>query len=158
MCTQACHLTEDAGTWAARWNYCWAISRYMADWIPSSSKTRYDWCTGVFHYFSVILALEKCFLVCKFYQETGGICWHPKLPQLRFAGHSEQTSQTCCINWSDRSGQPYQIDNWNSPLRRSHRYDRNAYIERPIWTPDEKIMPPGRSATRSDRSEKSNPS
>ena len=40
-------------------------------------------------------------------------------------------------------------------MRRSRRDDRNAYIERPIWTPDEEVMPPGRPAPRSDRSDRS---
>ena len=38
------------------------------------------------------------------------------------------------------------------PLRRSHRDDRNVYIERLIRSPDEGVMPPGRPAPRSDRS------
>ena len=35
--------------------------------------------------------LEKCFLVHKLYQETEGICWHPKLAHIRFALQSGQT-------------------------------------------------------------------
>ena len=41
----------------------------MVDGIPSSLKTRCDWCAGAFHCFSSILALE---LVRKLYQETKG--------------------------------------------------------------------------------------
>ena len=95
--------------------------------------------------------LEKCFLVHKLYQETEGICWHPKLAHIRFAGQSGQTGQTCHGNRSDRSRQVCHIVNWTSPLRRSHWDDRNAYIEHPIWTPDEEVMPPGRPAPWSDR-------
>ena len=67
--------------------------------------------------------------------------------------------------WKDRSDLSYepvrpsrqvcQIANWTAPLRRSRRDDRNAYIERPIWGPDEGVMPPGRPAPRSDRSDRS---
>ena len=56
--------------------------------IPSSLKTRCDWCVIAFHCFSAILALEKYFLVRKLYQETGGAYvstqnWH----KTRFAGN-----------------------------------------------------------------------
>jgi hypothetical protein len=151
MCTQARHLTENVGTWAAWWNYCWAIPKYMVDWIPSSLKTRCDGCTCAFHCCSAILALGECILVRKHYQETGGICWHPTLAQLSFVEQSGQIGQTYHPNWSDRSRQLCQIDNWTSPLRRSRWDDRNADIEHPIWTPDEEVMPPGRPAPRSDR-------
>ena len=53
---------------------------------------------------------------------------------------------------SDQSRQVCQITNWTAPLRRSHRDDRNAYIERPIWSMDEGVMPPGRPAALFDRS------
>ena len=42
--------------------------------------------------------------------------------------------------------------NWTAPLSRSRRDDRNAYIERLIWSTDEEVMPSERSAPRSDRS------
>ena len=71
---------------------------------------------------------------------------------MRFAEQSGQTGQTYCVKRSDRSRQICQIVNWTSPLHRSHRDDRIAHIERPIWTPDEEVMPPGRPAPRSDRS------
>ena len=57
--------------------------------------------------------------------------------------------------WADRSRQVCQISNWTAPLRRSRRDDRNAYIERPIRSPDEGVMPPGRPAPRSNRSDRS---
>ena len=41
------------------------------------------------------------------------------------------------------------VASWTAPLCRFRRDDRNAYIEHPIWSPDEKVMPPGRSAPRS---------
>ena len=40
-------------------------------------------------------------------------------------------------------------------MRRSRRYDRNAYIKRPIWSLDEEVMPLGRPAPESDRSNRS---
>jgi len=83
------------------------------------------------------------------------LCWHPKLARLRFSGQSRQTGQTSHMNRSDRSRQVCQIANWTAPLRRSRRDNRNAYIERPIRSPDEGVMPPGRPAPRSDRSDRS---
>ena len=64
-----------------------------------------------------------------------------------------QTGQTSPINWSDRSSQVCQVASWTPPLCRSRRDDRNAYIERPIWSPDEGVMPPGRPAPRNTQSE-----
>ena len=72
-----------------------------------------------------------------------------------FAGQSGQTGQTAHVNWSDQSQRLFQITNWTAPLCRSRRDNRNAYIERPIWIPDEGVMPPGRPAPRSDRSDRS---
>ena len=60
-----------------------------------------------------------------------------------FAGQSGQTGQTGHVNWSDQSERLFQITNWTAPLSRSRRDDRNAYIECPIWSPDEEIMPSG---------------
>ena len=37
---------------------------------------------------------------------------------------------------------------WTSPLRISRRDNQNAYVERPIWTPDERDMASGSSAPR----------
>ena len=86
---------------------------------------------------------------------ANGICRHPKLAQFRFSGQSGETGQTSLLNRSDRSRQVCQITKWTTPLRRSRRDNRNAYIERPIWSPDEGVMPPGRPAPRSDRSDRS---
>ena len=72
--------------------------------------------------------------------------WH----KSRFPGQTRQTGQTDCVNWSDRSGQLHQIVNWTIPLHRSRRDDRNAYMERPIWSPDEKVMPPEIHVPQSD--------
>ena len=69
-----------------------------------------------------------------------------------FSEQSGQTSQTCHLNQLDRSRKVCQIINWIAPLRRSRLDDRNAYMECPIWSPDEKVMPSGRPAPRSDRS------
>ena len=90
-----------------------------------------------------------------FTKKQGGICWHSKLARLRFSGQSGQTGQTSPLKRSDRSRQVCQITNWTGPLRRSHRDDRNAYIEHPIWSPDQEVMPPGRPAPRSDWSDRS---
>ena len=72
------------------------------------------------------------------------------------------------LNRLDRSGQSSQNAKWTSPLHRSRREDQNAYVERPIWTPDERDMASGSSAPRqtsqtglqerSDRSRQSRPS
>ena len=83
------------------------------------------------------------------------LCWHPKLARLRFSGQSGQTGQISHMNRSDRSRQVCQIANRTAPFCRSRWDDRNAYIERPIWSPDEGVMPPGRPAPRSDRSDRS---
>ena len=69
----------------------------------SSLKTRNDWCVGASHCSCVFLGFEKCFLARKLYQETWGICWHPKLARFRFSGQSGQTGQTSLLNRSDRS-------------------------------------------------------
>ena len=77
------------------------------------------------------------------------------MARIIFSGQFGQTSQTCHLNQSDRSRKVCQIVNWIAPLRRSRLDDRNAYMECPIWSPDEKVMPSGRPAPRSDRSDRS---
>jgi len=72
--------------------------------------------------------------------------WHDE----GFLDNMGRTGQTSPLNRSDRSRQVCQIANWTSPLRRSRRDDRNAYIERLIRCPDEGVMPPRRPAPRSD--------
>ena len=57
-----------------------------------------------------------------------------------------------CTNQPDRSRCLCQNINWTSPLRSSHRDDRNAYVEHPIWSSDERVMVSGRLDTGSDRS------
>ena len=136
----------------------WAISRYVVNRIPSSLETRCDWCMSASHCFNIVLAWRNVSWSASFTKKQGGICWHPKLARLRFSGQSGQTDQTSHMNRSDRSRQVCQIANWTVPLRRSRRDDRNAYIERPIWSPDEGVMLPGRPAPRSDRSETPSPS
>ena len=74
--------------------------------------------------------------------------WHDE----GFLDNLGRAGQTSPLNRSDRSRQVCQIANWTAPLRRSHRDDRNAYIERLIRSPYEGVMPPGRPAPRSDRS------
>ena len=148
MCTQAGHLTGDTGTWVARWNYCWAISKYVIARIPLSLKTRCDWCTGASQCLSVVLAWRNISWYANFTKKQGGIYWHPKLANTEFAGQSGRTGQTSHVNRSDRSGQLCQIVNWTSPLRRSHRDDQNAYVEGPIWTLDERDMASESSAPR----------
>ena len=76
--------------------------------------------------------------------------WHDE----GFLDNLGRTGQTSPLNRSDRSGQVCQIANWTAPLRISRRDHRNAYIERPIRSPDEGVMP----RDRSDRSETPSPS
>ena len=133
----------------------WAISRYVVNRIPSLLEPRCDWCTSDSHCFNIVLAWRNVSWYASFTKKKGGICWHPKLARFRFSGQSGQTGQTSHINGSDRSRQVCQIANWTAPLCRSHRDDRNAYIERLIWSPDEDVMPPWRPAPRSDRSDRS---
>ena len=90
-----------------------------------------------------------------FTKKQRGICWHSKLARWRFSGQSGQTDQTSPLNQSDRSRQVCQIANWTTTLSRSRWDDRNAYIEHPIRSLDEGVMPPGRPAPRSDRSDRS---
>ena len=75
------------------------------------------------------------------------------MANTEFAGQSGRTGQTGYVNRLDWSGKLCQIVNWTLPLCISRLDDRNAYIERPIWTPDEEVMPPGRPAPLSDRSD-----
>ena len=60
-----------------------------------------------------------------------------------------------CTNWPDRSRCLCQNINWTSPLRSSHRDDQNAYVERLIWSSDERVMVSGRLDTGLDRSDRS---
>ena len=73
--------------------------KIMVDGIHSSLKTRCDWCVGAFHCFSAILALEKCFLVHKFYQETGGHMLALKIG----------TRQDLLAIWANRSDLSYEL-------------------------------------------------
>ena len=76
----------------------------------------------------------------------------------------------CCAGVDDRNWQIVQTDqtdmhkpvrwlcqnaNWTSPLRSSRRDDRNAYVERLIWSSDERFMAFGRLDTGSNRSDRS---
>ena len=90
-----------------------------------------------------------------FTKKQGGICLHPKLARLRFSGQSGKTGQTSHRNRSDWSRKVCPIVNWTAPLRRSRRDDRNAYIERLIWSSDESVMASGKLDTGSDRSDRS---
>ena len=120
----------------------WAISRYVVNWIPSSLESRCDWCTNASYYFGAILGLKNISWYVSFIKKQGAYVdtqiWH----KSRFARQSGQTDQTSHINRSDLSVQSCQMINWTAPLRRSCRYDWKAYMERPIWSPDEKVMPP----------------
>jgi len=61
-----------------------------------------------------------------------------------FAPESARIGQTTPKNQSDRFGQVAQKAKWISPLRRSRRGDQNSYMERPIWTSNERVMTSGR--------------
>ena len=83
--------------------------------------------------------------------------WHDE----GFLDNLGRAGQTSPLNRSDRSRHVCQIANWTAPLRRSRRDDQNAYIESPIRSPDEGVMPSGRPApgqTGPERSEIANPS
>ena len=54
-------------------------------------------------------------------------------------------------DWSDRFCEVAQKTKWISLLRRSRRDDQNTYMERPIWTSDERDMASRSSTPRSDR-------
>jgi hypothetical protein len=54
---------------------------------------------------------------------------------------------------SDRSDQSTQNANWTSPLRRSRRDDQNAYVERPVQSPDEGVVVLARTSLAPDRSD-----
>ena len=133
---------------------CFTYTKWHGRHTISPLK-RHDWCIGASYCFSTILSFERCFLIQKLYQEIGDICWHSKLAWFRFSGQSGQTGQTSHINRSDRSIKVCQIVNWTAPLRRSRWDDQNAYMEHPIWSPNEKVMPSGRPAPRSNRPDRS---
>ena len=69
-------------------------------------------------------------------------------------GTTGETGQTSSLNRSDRSGEFVQNAKYTSPLRRSRRDDRNAYMEHPIWTLDEIDMALGSSTLQADRSDR----
>jgi hypothetical protein len=58
---------------------------------------------------------------------------------------------------SDRSDQNAQNSNWTSPLLRSRRDDRNAYVERLVRSPDEGVMVLARTRPALDRSDRWDP-
>jgi hypothetical protein len=125
---------------------CLTYTRWHGRYMISSLKARHDWCVGASLVQVHFWALRYFSWYGSFTKKQGGICWHPKLARLRFSGQSGQIGQTSKINWSDQSRQVCQIANWTTPLRRSRQDDWNAYIERPIWSPDEEVMPPGTPA------------
>ena len=71
-----------------KWHYRYTISPL---------KARKDWCASASHCFSTVLGYERCFLVRKLYQETGGHMLTPKIGQIpRFAMQSRRTGETGC--------------------------------------------------------------
>ena len=79
------------------------------------------------------------------WQREWPACWRPKLTWL---------GVPVCIDWSDRSRWLCQNSDLTSPLRSSRRDDQNAYMERPIWTSDERVMAPGRIDSDPDWSDR----
>ena len=65
-----------------------------------------------------------------------------------------KTVRTGLTGILDRSRWFCQNADLTSPLRSSRRDDQNAYIERPIWTSDERVMAPGRIDSYPDRSDR----
>jgi len=59
----------------------------------SSLEARDDWCAGSLHCFSAVLGFQRCFLVRKLYQETGG---HMLILKIG-------TMKVFCTIWADRS-------------------------------------------------------
>ena len=41
-----------------------------------------------------------------------------------------------------------QMTNWTAACWIAGREDRNGHLDHPIWSPNEKVMPPGKSSTR----------
>ena len=69
-------------------------------------------------------------------------------------GTTKGTGQTSRLNRSDRSGQLVQNAKWTLLLDSSRREDQDSYVERLIWSPDERDVASGRSAPRADRSDR----
>jgi hypothetical protein len=76
---------------------------------------------------------------------------------LVIADSAALTGLTFDPHQSDRSDKSAQNANWTSPLRRSHRDDRNAYVERPVRSPDEGVMVLARTNPTPDRSDRWDP-
>ena len=107
------------------------------------------WIFQDFYFYRILMGTHVCLLL------------RSKLARIRFARQSRQTGQTGYENQSDRFERYCQITNCTATLCISCRDKQNTYIERPIWSSDKEVMPPGRLASRSgrsDRSEQSNPS
>ena len=90
--------------------------------------------------------LVAYFLVCNHHQKIGRHMLTTEIDRL---------CRPVCTNRSNRSRWLCQNINWTSPLRSSHRDDRNAYVERLIWSSDERVMVSGRLDTGLDRSNRS---
>ena len=73
-----------------------------------------------------------------------GHCWRPKLADCADRSDRSDWSRWLCQN-----------ANWTSPLRSSRRGNQNAYVERLIWSSDERVIASGRLDTGSDRSDRS---
>ena len=78
----------------------------------------------------------------KLCHKTGGICSHSKM-----ADRGRPVRPLCL---TDPTGLVKVLKNvkWTSTLRISCRDNQNAYVERPIWTPDEIDMASGSFAPR----------
>ena len=84
----------------------------------------------------------------KLCHKTGGICSHSKM-----ADRGRPVRPLCLTG---QTGLVKVLKNvkWNLPLSISHRDNQNAYVERPIWTPDEIDMASESSAPQADRSDR----
>ena len=86
---------------------------------------------------------------------TSGILishWHVLTTKI---GRLCRPVRPVCTNRSDRLRWLCQNTNWTSPLCSSRRDDWNAYVERPIWSSDERVMASGKLDTGSDWSDRS---
>ena len=96
--------------------------------------------------------LGAYFLVCKHHQKNRGHMLTTEISRLC------RPVRPVCTNRSDRLRWLCQNANWTSPVCSSRRDDRNAYVERLIWSSDERVMASERIDTGSDRSKLYNPS
>ena len=73
----------------------------------------------------------------KLCHKTGGICSHSKMADRG------RPVRSLCLTGQTGLVKVLKNVKWTSPLRISRRDNQSAYVERPIWTPDEIDMASG---------------